>query len=38
MESLPEIDVANSSASDLLASPLNITLQQNVNEANNSSS
>ena len=38
MESLPEIDVVNSSPSDLLASPLNITIQQNVNEDNNSSS
>ena len=38
MESLPEIDVVNSSSSELLASPLNITIQQNVNEDNNSSS
>ena len=38
MESLHEIDVVNSSPSELLASPLNITLQQNVNEDNNSSS
>ena len=38
MESLPEIDVVNSSPSELLASPLNITIQQNVNEDNNSSS
>ena len=38
MESLPEIDVVNSSLSELLASPLNITIQQNVNEDNNSSS
>ena len=38
MESLPEIDVVNSSFSELLASPLNITIQQNVNEENNSSS
>ena len=37
MESLPEIDVVNPSPSDLLASPLNITIQQNVNEDNNSS-
>ena len=36
MESLPEIDVVNSSPSELLASPLNITIQQNVNEDNNS--
>ena len=32
MESLPEIDVVNSSPSELLASPLNITIQQNVND------
>ena len=32
MESLPEIDVVNSSPSELLAPPLNITIQQNVNE------
>ena len=32
MESLPEIDVVNSSPSELLASPLKITIQQNVNE------
>ena len=32
MESLLEIDVVNSSSSELLASPLNITIQQNVNE------
>ena len=38
MESLPDIDVVNSSPSELLASPLNITIQQNVNEDNNSSS
>ena len=38
MESLPEIDVVNSSPSELLASPLNITIQQNANEDNNSSS
>ena len=38
MESLPEIDVVNSSSSELVASPLNITIQQNVNEDNNSSS
>ena len=38
MESLPEIDVVNSSSSELLASTLNITIQQNVNEDNNSSS
>ena len=38
MESLPEIDVVNSSPSELIASPLNITIQQNVNEDNNSSS
>ena len=28
----PEIDVVNSSPSELLASPLNTTIQQNVNE------
>ena len=33
-----EIDVVNSSPSELLASPLNITIQQNVNEDNTSSS
>ena len=33
-----EIDVVNSSPSELLASPLKITIQQNVNEDNNSSS
>ena len=38
MESLPEFDVVNSSPSELLASPLNITIQQNVNEDNYSSS
>ena len=38
MESLPEIDVVNSNSSELLASPLNIPIQQNVNEDNNSSS
>ena len=35
---MPEIDVVNSSSSELLASPLNKTIQQNVNEDNNSSS
>ena len=35
---MPEIDVVNSSPSELLASPLNITIQQNVTEDNNSSS
>ena len=38
MESLPEIDVVTSSPSELLASPLNITIQHNVNEDTNSSS
>ena len=38
MESLRDIDVVNSSSSELLASPLNITIQQNVNEDNISSS
>ena len=38
MEFLPEIDVVNSSPSELLASPLNITIQQTVNEDNISSS
>ena len=38
MESLAEIDVVNSSFSELLASPLNITIQQNVNDDNNSTS
>ena len=37
MESLPEIDVVNSNPSELLATPLNITIQQNVNENKNSS-
>ena len=37
MESLPEIDVVNSNPYELLASPLNITIQQNVNEDNSSS-
>ena len=36
MESLPEIDVVNSSPSEMIASPLNITIQQIVNEDNNS--
>ena len=35
---MPEIDVVNSSTSELLASPLYITIQQNVNEDNTSSS
>ena len=34
MESLSEIDVVNSNPSELLATPLNITIQQNVNEDN----
>ena len=38
MESLPDVDVVNSSPSELLASPQNTTIQQNVNEDNNSSS
>ena len=38
MESLPEIDVVNPNPSELLASPLNITIQRNVNEDNNASS
>ena len=38
MEYLPEIDLVNSSPSELLASPFNITNQQNVNKDNNSSS
>ena len=38
MESLPEIDLVNSNPSELLAPPLHITIQQNVNEENNSSS
>ena len=37
MESLPELDVVNTSPSELLVTPLNITIQQNVNEENNSS-
>ena len=37
MESLPENDVVNYSPSELLESPLNITIQQNVNEDKNSS-
>ena len=37
MASLPDIDVVNSSPSELLASPLNITIQQNVNQDNTSS-
>ena len=37
MESLPDIDVVNSILSELLATPLNTTIQQNV-EDNNSSS
>ena len=37
MESLPEI-VVNSSPSELLASPLNITVQQKVNEEEKNSS
>ena len=36
MEPLPEFDVVNSSPSELLASPLNVTIQ-NVNEDNASS-
>ena len=36
MESLPEIDVFNSSPSELLASPLKITIQPNDYEDNNS--
>ena len=35
---MPDIDVVNSSPSQLLASPLNITIQQNVNEDNISTS
>ena len=35
---MPENDVVNSSPSELLASPLNITIQQNINEDNISSS
>ena len=38
MLSLPDTYVVNSSTSELLASPLNITIQQNLNEDNNSSS
>ena len=38
MESLPELDVVNTSPLELLASPLNKTIQQNVNEENNSTS
>ena len=38
MESLPEIDVVNSGSSELLAFSLNITIQQNVDEDNDSSS
>ena len=38
MEYLPDVDVVNSSPSELHTSPLNITIQQNVNEDNNSSS
>ena len=38
MESLPEIDLVNSNPSELIASPLNITIQQNVSEDNHSSS
>ena len=38
MEALPKIDVVNSRSSELLASPLNIIIQQNVYEDNNSSS
>ena len=37
MESLPELDVVNSSQSELLAPTLNITIQQNFNEDNSSS-
>ena len=35
---MPKIDVVTSSPSELLASPLKITIQQNVNEDKNSSS
>ena len=35
---MPEIDVVNSNPSELLASPLNITIQQSVNKVNSSSS
>ena len=38
MESLNEIDVVNSSPSELLAFTLNITIKHDVNEDNNSSS
>ena len=38
MEYLPQIDVVNCSSSQLLAFPLNITIQQNVKEDNNASS
>ena len=38
MEYLPEIDLVNSSPSELLASPLMIFIQQNFHEDNNSSS
>ena len=38
MESLLEIDLVNSSPCEVLASPLNVTIQQNVNEDNTSSS
>ena len=34
MESLPDIDVVNSNPSELLASPLNITIQQNNSSSN----
>ena len=37
MESLPEIDVVNSSPCELLAPPLNLTIQKIVNEDNLSS-
>ena len=35
---MPEVDVINSSPPELLATPLNITIQRDVNEDNNSSS
>ena len=38
MESLTDIVVVNSSPSELLASPLNIIIQQNINEDNSPSS
>ena len=38
MESRPEIDVVNPSPSELLAFRLSITIQQNVNQDNISSS